>query len=91
MKWISVDKELPDEEFDALVCCEDAGEGVYIGIGWFYTDEKIWGFEVNRMRNQSSGIVSHWMKLPDPLFCDKCNDTHQIDVDGGIIQCDECR
>ncbi len=24
-------------------------------------------------------------------FCETCNDKHQIEVDNGIIQCDECR
>ena len=24
-------------------------------------------------------------------FCDKCNDTHQIDVEGGLTQCNDCR
>ena len=59
-EWISVDDDLPQEDFEVIVCSDD---DVYMSVfragyvqGDYYFDVEI----------EKNIVVTHWMPLPEP-------------------------
>lgn len=57
MKWISVDKRLPDDGMTVLVAAPGASEPVWLG---YYEDRWYWENHEHVRQN-----VTHWMPLPE--------------------------
>jgi hypothetical protein len=56
MKWISVEKEMPEVRRDVLLWCGWNITGFYGNDGQFYTEDK----------QNVVHMVTHWMPLPEP-------------------------
>jgi hypothetical protein len=59
MVWNTI-YNLPNEERDVLIKTTDG----YTGIGWYFPDSKTWGFEVDMVEGDHTGIVEYWMEIP---------------------------
>lgn len=91
MKWISVKDRLPDGGYKLCLAWTNGFlDGLYPQI--VSRSNGVWGDPVLDDLEFDDESITHWMPLPEPpTFCDKCNDTHQIDVEGGLTQCNDCR
>ena len=66
--WISVKDRLPDKYLDVLIlvqCPDNISFIPYVAIAWKSTDDDSWDSDCLDFNDDTDGIVTHWMPLPE--------------------------